>query len=230
MTADLLVIVPSRGRPASIDRLWNAIKATAADPVDLLVVLDDDDDHQYPRLNGVFYLVVPRMRLARSYNAALEHIDSDLTRWPHRYLGLFNDDHVPETRDWDRVLVDTIKTQGGGYAYAADGIQKILCTAPIVDRHIPTTLGWIGLPGLTHCWIDNVWLELGTRLGKITKLDDVMIRHHHALVGLAEPDATYAEGGQNTDLAEQDRLIYAAWLNDRANADIERLQGGGVAR
>ena len=41
--SDLLVIVPSRGRPQNIKRLMTAMKQTCRGDTELLVSLDDDD-------------------------------------------------------------------------------------------------------------------------------------------------------------------------------------------
>ena len=115
---DLLAIVPTRGRPHNIERLWAAIEATADTPVDMLCVLDDDDPIDYPRIDGVHYLTTPRLRLAGSYNAALEHIKG----WPHTHLALWNDDHVPETQHWDTILMEACGPVGFAYGLGCSGM------------------------------------------------------------------------------------------------------------
>lgn len=216
--ADLLIPVPSRGRPHNIARLVDTVKQTATGDVDILVILDDDDEQQYPRIDGVDYLVTGRLGLARSYNLALGRI----LEYP--YAALLNDDHVPETPGWDQELIGEIDRMGGtGIAYGADGIQATLCTAPIVSTDIFRHLGWVSLPGLRHWYIDNVWYQLGLGLGRIIRRPDVVTRHHHRINGLAPDDATYREVSDNHELTDADRTRYTAWLTHDAPTVIADL-------
>ena len=51
MTGDMLVIVPSRGRPGNVARLLDAVHATAKMATHVNVAVDDDD----PELTRGFY-------------------------------------------------------------------------------------------------------------------------------------------------------------------------------
>ena len=100
LTGDLLVIVPSRGRPGSIARLLDAVHATAKMRTHVHVAVDDDD----PELERYRYVMKqaaaegdvlttgPRKGLCAWTNEiAIEQAG----RYP--FLASLGDDHVPYT-------------------------------------------------------------------------------------------------------------------------------------
>ena len=64
---ELLVIVPSRGRPESVVPLSWACTAFGAGRSDLLVATDDDDE-EYPDVPGVLFERNPRLRMNGTLN------------------------------------------------------------------------------------------------------------------------------------------------------------------
>lgn len=205
---DLLVIVPSRGRPGNIKRLWEAIQDTASGTVDLLVCLDDDDEHQYPRLDGVQYTVGPRIKLTASWNkAAMENVTF------YKYFALFGDDVVPETEGWDTALMSELQGMPFGVAYGDDGIQhENLPTHSVVPSRMVQDLGWVALPTTQHLYLDNTWKVLGEGTDTLRYRPDVKLTHYHCNIGLAPNDETYREANA-TQQAVDDRKAFLDWYH-----------------
>ena len=237
MTYDLHVLVPSRGRPGNIERLWRAIIATrAAHParITLRVRLDDDDPavNAYPETHGdaLIYTYGPRIRLAASWNEqAREAIRAGAT-----HLALWGDDVVPETQGWDEKLIGMLDRYGPGFAYGRDGIwdhtydqqvtgHLVLPTACIMSAELAHALGWVSPPGLVHLCVDLAWRDLGFATGSLFYDPGVLIRHVHRLTG-APDDQTYRDANDNGDQVRTDNLAFRAWREGKGfRADMETV-------
>jgi hypothetical protein len=190
---DLLMIVPSRGRPQSVALLAQAWTDTAAAAKLLLCV--DDDDHTVPQYvdaceqHGVEILIGPRRRLGPTLNeVATRYCDS----WTA--LGFCGDDHRPRTTDWDTRMLAELDRLGHGIVYGNDLIHgPNLPTAVVMSASIVQTLGYMCPPRLVHMFLDNFWKALAEGAGVLSYLPDVIIEHVHPLAGKAPVDAQYEE-------------------------------------
>lgn len=222
------ILVPSRGRPASIARLWRAIQDTATHPerIRLRVRLDDDDPPDYPEL-PVIYTRGPRIRLAASWNEqARQAADDGAT-----HLALWGDDNIPITQGWDRLLVERLDRDGPGFAYGRDGIwdgsydttiprQLALPTACIMPIEVHRALGYVSPPGIVHLCIDVAWRDLGLACDALFYESGVMIRHFHRVAG-APDDQTYRDANDNREQHRGDNIAVTAW---KVSADFERAR------
>lgn len=186
--SDLLVIVPSRGRPANITDLaacWPATGATA----DLLVVTDDDDPAPYQVPDWVRHEIGPRRRLGPTLNAAaVANADR------YRLVGFMGDDHRPRTPGWDEIVSDEFDRLGTGIVYGNDLLQgQNLPTAVFMSASIVTALGRMVPDGLVHLFLDNYWADLGRELDALSYLPEVVIEHLHPAASKAASDAGYVE-------------------------------------
>jgi hypothetical protein len=230
---DLVTIVPSRGRPSNVDRLWWAFKATA-DKADLVVAVDEDDPHlegyldMLERAEGGYELVVgPRLRMVGTLNkVATEHTEG------YRYVGFMGDDHLPRSKGWDTAYIAALDgASPGGVVYGNDLIQgEIMPTQVALDRRIVETLGYMVPPELVHLAADLFWCEIGKALGTLRYLPDVVIEHLHPLVGRAEWDPGYAEAN-SLERSSEDHTAYQDYLSTRFVGDVAKLKEhlGGAA-
>jgi hypothetical protein len=206
LTGDLLVIVPSRGRPQNIARMLDAVHSTAKMRTHVHVAVDDDD----PELDRYRYVmkqaaaendlltVGPRMGLAAWTN---EIAVAQAERYP--FLASFGDDHVPYTPGWDRALIRAIAEMGGtGFSYPWDGTREDIPEAVVLSSDIVQALGWMCLPGLEHWYIDNVWADLGRGAGCLRHLRAVKVEH------VWKGDQTSRESSERLTA---DRAAYYAW-------------------
>jgi hypothetical protein len=226
MASRLLMICPSRGRPANVARLLWAWKQTAGQ-AHLLIAVDDDDpelDAYHDVLHtadaGHFAArIEPRRRLGPTLNR-LATINVNA----YDAIGFLGDDHVPRTVGWDSQILVELTRLGTGFVYGNDLLQgPTLPTAVAMTSNIIRTLGWMVPPGLVHLYIDNAWLDIGRGLGRIAYLPDVVIEHVHPVAGKAEWDDRYAEVN-SAEQTNADHAAYVAWVRESMPTDVEKLR------
>jgi hypothetical protein len=217
---DLLVIVPSRGRPQNIARLLDAAHETSRMRTHLHVAVDDDDP-ELPRYEYV-------MNTAGGTDDVLERGPrKGLTEWTnaiavrraHQYgfLASLGDDHVPHTPGWDKTLIQGIGRMGGtGFTYPWDGTREDIPEAVVMSSDIVRTLGWMALPGLSHWYIDNVWADLGRGIGCLRHCRAIKVEHAW------KADQTSEDSGKRL---AADRAAYYLWRREQMADDIAILAG-----
>lgn len=224
MSGDLLVIVPSRGRPRNIARLLDAIRATGRAETHLHVAVDEDDETlpDYQRVvgnaggEGDVLETGPRKGLCAWTNEVAVRRAGE-----YPYLASFGDDMVPRTPGWDRALTRGIQDMGGtGFTYPWDGTREDIPEAVVMSSDIVTALGWMCEPSLSHWYPDNVWADLGRGAGCLRHLRAVAVDHLNVAAGHGRPDATARDNGRSL---EADRAAYHAWRRDRMAGDIETI-------
>ena len=221
----MLVIVPSRGRPANITALIESWKQTRT-YASLLVVIDHDDDtlaNYYTAVanapDWVTLTVTERKRLGPTLNEyALNNVQG------YDIIGFMGDDHRPRTHGWDQRFAASIATVGGiGIAYGNDLIQGVnLPTAVWMSSCIIETIGYMVPPGMIHLYLDDFWKALGLRLQRLTYLNDVVIEHMHPVAGKAEWDDRYAEVNAGS-MYENDGRLFQDYLAHTLQADAEKI-------
>jgi hypothetical protein len=221
---DLLLAVPSRGRPGNITRLIEAMAHTCEGETDLVVGLDEDDPAlaQYPGPfdTDVSYVVKPGLHKVTAWMNELIVPEAG----NYRFAGSVGDDNVPHTPGWDvRVMEALEKTP---LAFANDQYPSrqpgTLCCHVFMRSEVVQTLGYFGPPSIAHMYVDVAWMAWGTACG-ITYLHDVLIPHLHYTSGGAPHDETYANSyaGTGADL----QAWHAYCRSGNLNADIRALGG-----
>lgn len=223
--SDLLVIVPSRGRPHNIADLYVAWSETTNRDARLLIAADDDDPTlpEYQRvcsLTGIELEVGPRLRLTGTLNkvAAKRALD-------HRAVAFMGDDHRPRTIGWDSHIMAALDALGTGIVYGNDLLQgDKMATAVAMTSNIVSTLGYMAPPAMVHLCLDLVWVEWGKAIDRLAYLPDTIIEHMHPAVGKAVSDAGYQEANSPEQTAA-DHAAYAAYRNGpQFVADVEKLR------
>lgn len=207
----MLIIVPTRGRPANVERLQANLAETMTTSSRVLFAVDADDPAlgEYLDVTGNI-LVGDRLRLGGTLNKiALDHVDE------YDVIGFMGDDVRPGMVGWDEEVLFAMRPNG--LVYCNDGIHgAALPTAVFMNSDVIKRLGYMVLPGMTHLFIDNYWWELGRRLGTMTYLEHVLLEHLHPLVGKGEHDQTYAD-------ANSDQV----WSMDQARLN-EHIRSGAI--
>ncbi|TMS00170.1 hypothetical protein [Nonomuraea basaltis] len=222
---DLLVIVPSRGRPHNIADLYVAWSETAHRDAGLLVAVDDDDPAlpEYQRvcsLIGVELEVGPRLRLTGTLNKVATE------RAPHhKAIAFMGDDHRPRTIGWDTQLLAELNRLGTGIVYGNDLLQgEKMATAVAITSDIVAALGYMAPPSMVHLCLDLVWVEWGRSIARLTYLPGTVIEHMHPAAGKAANDAGYEEANSPHQTAA-DHAAYHAYRNGpQFAADVEKLK------
>lgn len=210
----LTVLMPSRGRPVQSAEAYDAFLATKLlSDTEMLIILDEDEPEDYG--------VLPTIRVAHdepgmgpALNAALAYTGAEI-------VGFVGDDHRFRTSGWDVMVTEANARMGGGLVYGDDGFQgPNLPTAVFIDSRITTALGWMSLPGATHLYLDNTWLDLGRHLGRLKYLPDMKIEHMHPVVGKGEWDEGHVRVNAQT-VYDHDGAIYRSWVGHRRAIDVE---------
>lgn len=215
---DLLLAVPSRGRPQNIHRLWTAMDATCRGDTGLVVGLDEDDPARPEYPEGPFYVVRPGLHqvVAWTNELIMPRVDG------YRYFGAMGDDNVPSTVGWDVRMMEALgKTP---FAFGNDLYPLrppgALCCHVFTRSEIIRALGYLGAPALRHSYVDDVWMAWGQATG-ITYLHDVIIEHLHYTAGKAVPDETYQ---RSATLMSSDQAAFSVYCRDELDADICKIR------
>lgn len=205
------MLVPSRGRPASVRRLHDNFYYTVCN-AGMVVLIDDDDpcidEYLFDSIDLHYTLRVgPRIRQGPTLNeyssryagaAYSTYWLGQPSQWSYsnNYIGWMGDDTELLTQDWDAVLVQAIKDVGGtGIAYGDDG--KFNGTKPetliVMSADIIRTLGYMCPVELTHFYLDNAWQTWAEGMDRLCYVPEVKYSHLHYSYGKSIKDQTYNE-------------------------------------
>ena len=173
---DLMVMVPTRGRPERLRKCLDSFKETST-CADITVITDPDD----PSYDGFDFgeaahgVLEPRAYLTGKLNKTAEAF-ADM----YRVLMWVADDHVFETPGWDTIMLGRLEEMGGsGWVYPEDTRRSDVPEIWMVSSDIVRALGWFANPVLNHFYVDNTIGELGKRSGLIRWCPQAVIRHEH---------------------------------------------------
>jgi hypothetical protein len=221
---DLVVIVPSRGRPEAARALATAFADTCTADTQLVLALDADDTtlDQYPA--GPTQFVGETKSMVEALNgAAAAYADALFGMTPPFALGFMGDDHRPRTRGWDTTYLDTLSAVGTGIVYGNDLLQgRNLPTQCAMTADIVRALGYMAPPALRHMYVDNFWLELGRAADCIRYLPDVIVEHRHPVAGKAEWDEGYRRVN-DVAVYSQDEATFRDFLREQMPAAAEKV-------
>ncbi|MDM4722761.1 hypothetical protein QTQ03_25345 [Micromonospora sp. WMMA1363] len=228
--ADLVVVVPSRGRPQAAEELARAFAVTCIADTKLLFAVDESDSTggEYPG----WKITSPTHTMVEALNAAADYLlNRDLLGSPPPVaVGFQGDDHRPRTKGWDQAYLDALRELGTGIVYGDDRYQgERLPTQCAMTADIIRALGYMAPPSLTHMYVDNFWLGLGRAAGCIRYLPDVVVEHMHPYAGKADMDAGY-ERVNDRRMYAKDEAAYLNYCGTRMTADVAAVAGLRGAR
>lgn len=218
---DLLIVLPSRGRPQNMRRLLKAMEQTCRAETDLAVGLDAGDPQRLHYPEGPEYVVrndLERMVIRWINALAMPRLDG------YRAVGHFGDDCVPRTAGWDAEMLRSLEKTplAFGNDLADDRPPGALCTHLFMRSETVRAMGYFAPPCIQHMWADLAWMAWGEAAG-ITYRDDVVIEHMHFLPGKAEQDVSYH---LSRGLLNIDRLRLHEYVKTGLPADIRKLVPG----
>lgn len=191
------LLLPTRGRPALVTRLFESIhaKSKRLDRVQIVLYIDDDDVDSHgldDKALRITKIIGPRMSMGAYNSACLAKAEGDIAI-------LINDDMVIRTDDWDE-LVRKLDDRFPDKIYLGYGNDLFkgsnLCAFPILSRRCCDTLA-DPFPGAYQgAFIDYHLLDIFKRLQKtghdrICYLEDLVFEHMHFRSGKGKLDATY---------------------------------------
>jgi hypothetical protein len=205
MNETISLLLPTRGRPALVRRLFESVAAMTArsERLEVILYVDEDDAGSHDldsRDFKVVRIIGPRLSMGEYNSACLQRARGDI-------LILANDDMVIRTRAWD----DKVVAMHAGFA---DGIylaypndlfkNSRLATFPILSRRCCEVLGDPYPSAYRGAFIDAHLFDLFKRLqhagyDRIRYMQDVVFEHLHYRSGKAEYDETYRKRGRFED-------------------------------
>ena len=226
---DILLAVPSRGRPQNIRRLLGTVEDTRVGDTVLVVGLDADDETlgDYPGMDGdeaydgrLRYVVRDNLRKVTAWTNELVRLNLG----GYRAFGQVGDDNVFSTPGWDVRIMEALEKTPfafGNDQYPSREPGTLSCHV-FMRAEVVKALGYFGPPSIAHMYVDVAWYAWGTACG-ITYLHDVLIPHLHYTTGQGAPDATYQNSYAGTGA---DLQAWHAYCRDGSlNRDIEKLDG-----
>lgn len=225
---ELLVIVPTRGRPHNVPRILDAWDKTGApDTAQLLLAVDRDDPRR--QVYSAFAVnewcsilehpvhVPMVVKLNDTARYALTERD-----WP--YVAFMGDDHVPRTAGWAQRYVEGLKALGTGVVYGNDLVQgEKLCTQWAMTSDIVRALGRMVPADVEHMYCDNSVMDLAREAGCLKYLPDVRIEHAHPVAGRGAWDAGY-ERVNSRDQYRRDHASYMRWRDDDMQRHVQLIK------
>lgn len=223
--SDLLVLVPTRGRPQNAYGFYVSWSALTED-ADLCFVVDVDDPllgtYQYrgPMMpKASFYFAPPKLRMCGALNHAALNFAVD-----YKYIGFMGDDHRCRTVGWDKVVREAVGDRNLAIVYGNDMLQgEAMPTAVIMTSNIVNALGYMAPPSMEHLCLDLVWKDWGEATGCLTYLDHVVFEHMHPANGKAEMDAGYRLAN-SPEQNKHDADAYYAYKDGDFETDVKKLR------
>lgn len=229
--ADLLVIVPSRGRPESVARMVDAWTETGAyaDGAMLVFAIDGDDPLHAAyedRASGrALMLTINRWTpMVAKLNRIAVGLAGD-----HHAIAFLGDDHLPRTLGWAKRYVEELADLRTGIVYGDDLLQgEKIPTQWAMTSDIVRALGRMVPAPVEHLNSDSSVYDLGHAADCIRYLPDVVIEHMHPAAGKAPEDDGYRRVN-SPEQVQRDARAYRHWRAtqlDQDAATVRALRGG----
>ena len=208
------ILLPSRGRPQSLARTCESLRAHASDAarIEVLVGYDEDD----PRTGDVAddldcrSVVFSRhgydkLHLYVNYLAELAY---------GRWLFLWNDDAVMQTDFWDLILDRYDSNTSLVLSPSSTGVGHSMCCFPIVSCALFSRLGHMSLSPHIDSWLQ----DLGNQAGILRNVDVNILHDRYDLTG-GHNDETWAESRSGYRTSE----FYSEPMQKLLRRDISKV-------
>lgn len=222
---DLVVIVPSRGRPAAAVQLADTFVATKATSR-LVFAVDEDDPTRHAYAEALSHYELTTVHYAPAPSTMVKTLNVLASSYQHeaRALGFLGDDHRPRTMHWDAMYLAALDQLGTGIVYGDDLLQGArIPTQVAMTSDIVRALGHMAPDVLTHLYVDNYWKALGEGAACIRYLPDVVIEHMHPVAGKADWDEGHVRVNQRS-MYERDEAAFRAYAAEHLAGDIAKVQ------
>lgn len=231
--SDLVVVVPSRGRPTAAGELALAFARTCTANTALVfaVAADDPTLPDYRRTAALdlsvdveVYTVKPVDRPSTMVHNLNEAAVDVAGRHGVTAVGFMGDDHRPRTHGWDEAYLAVLADLGTGIAYGDDLLQgRELPTQCAITSDIVRALGWMAPPKLWHMFSDDFWRDLGRAADCLAYVPHVVVEHLHPLAGKADWDTSYRVSNSPA-VYRHDAAVYGRFLAAGMPAAVETVR------
>lgn len=222
---DLVVIVPSRGRPHAAADLAAAFVETKATSR-LVFAVDEDDPTRNQYLQALDAYPATTVHFGPAPSTMVKALNTVAALYVNEAfaLGFMGDDHRPKTEAWDRLYLEALRELGTGIVYGDDLLQgERIPTQVAMTADIVRALGFMAPPSLVHLAVDNWWKELGLGADCIRYMPEVVVEHMHPVAGKADWDEGHLRVNAQSMYA-RDLTEFARLRRDELPAAVEKVR------
>lgn len=216
------LLAPSRGRPESLERMVQSAFKTAAEPVEVLCYWDEDDDSNYPMIEGVTYVRGPRLVLSEAWNACSEYAQGDI-------MGHLGDDVIFHTPHWDQLVVNRfdIFADKIAFVFGKDGNEhdrlKVFGTHGFIHRRWVDAVGYFVPPYFSSDHNDTWLNDVAHIINRHVYEPEIYMEHMHPALGKGDWDQTHKDRLERAKKDKPGELYYSAEMIRRRMLDANKL-------
>jgi hypothetical protein len=212
MTNRVVIIMPTRGRPAGAMAAYESAVATATEEDTKVIATLDEGDPYLGGYSGALLedsVVCGGNMIERTNIAAAEVVERfDIIGW-------MADDNRMLTEGWDRAVLDAMR-DGVGFVNLNDLFwsEKAPNDKPVntfTRASIVRALGYFANPVTSHHFMDDTWRILGNSTDSSVYLESVICEHLHPVNKKAEWDASYRET-EDMGLIRAEQQLFMNWI------------------
>ena len=141
------------------------------------------------------------------------------------WVGIVNDDFVPESQVWDvKLVIEALKAPC--FVSCADGTgnhKKRQCGATVWNGGLVREVGYLYPKDFNHLYFDDAWEILGKSTGCWKVREDVLVRHLHPFGGGGEVDETHLKSYSDENWAH-DKAAFDRWNKYIRPASILKIK------
>lgn len=233
MTAKISLLLPTRGRLALVDRLFQSLVEQTEDlsSLEIILYVDEDDSASHSIRHDklrLIKIVGPRTTMGACNTACLKLAKGEI-------IVLMNDDMVARSPGWDRKLGDLhASVRDGIYLAHANDLymREKLSIIPILSKKTCEILIDPYPEQYPGGFIDYHLFDIFKRLAqkgypRVYFQEEVVFEHLHHRMGKSEYDATYERRGR-IDLGDEVFVSLREVRQNAADRLISAIEGNSL--
>lgn len=216
------LIHPSRSRPTksfSATQAW--LNSCSTTEVELIVSIDENDPHR-DQYKLIYNPIQKAKVIVNNNRSAVDAINNAAKVSTGEILIVVSDD-TDCIRNWDDIILKATAGCKDFILKTYDGVQKWLCTMPIMDRTYYNRFGYIYYPEYFHQFCDCELTHVADITKKMIWRNDIEIKHLHYSVLKQQRDSLYQRNDNSWNEGKNlymRRLKESFGLNDVDVMDI----------
>lgn len=193
------LLVPTRGRPKNMKRVWNTAKATAYKPseIEIIFYMDKDDKKSHDTFNKmkceqVKGIIGERIILSQMWNECYKIAEGV-------YYQHCGDDIVFSSKNWDRIVMDEFDKFPDRIAFVYGRDREVNQATPNFGTHGFLHKNWIDVVGyfvppyFSSCMNDKWLTEVAIELKRNIYNPNIYTEHMHYALGKGTKDQTHKD-------------------------------------
>ena len=220
------LIHPSRSRPQkSFSATQNWLNTCRSKDVELIVSIDETDpdkDHYFSLYSRCHQARV----IVNNNRSAVDAINNAAKESTGELLIVVSDD-TDSIRNWDEVILRAIDGKKDFVLKTYDGVQKWICTMPVLDRTYYNRFGYIYHPDYYHQFCDTEFTHVADITKRMIWRNDIEIKHLHYSVLKEIRDPLYM---RNDNSFKEGQRLYLKRFKEGfglKGVDVWDIQGEG---